>query len=287
MCMRRVRRILAIVVVAAVVLVSGGGAMAAEQATLTSVVREAFVQRMRAHGVDPAILFEAPAELTVSYPDGTARTYWRPFGEVIERLMPPVVVGEGAGPAGTPEVLVGNTTHLFGHFYQGPTSGAGACGRLTVTTSSVIPEAPFVPVSLAPLYLTPVPGALSPVIPPSSWMLPLYVAGGRVKHIHGSYNLFGFHTAGTLIGSGASTDTGAPDPYPVWLPMVTSMGLVRDWSIDFVGHAQFYQATARIDFFGFTICGTVGGMLLSDGVAIFDNRPLAPGLPVIGLPDIP
>jgi hypothetical protein len=281
--MRRTRTTLAALTVALSVLTTSAGQAAAP--TLGDRVRAALIDAALAANVDPDVVLSSPAELEIWYTDGPSETWTTTIGDTLEMMLPEVPTSiEGEGPLGTPEIFAGNTTHVFGDLYAGSTSGA-VCNGITVTDSALAPETPFAPVTGAPLFLTPVPGALSPVIPASSWILPAYSAGGKTRHVKGTYNTLGLHTVGTLVGSGASTASGAPAPSPVWLPMVHTLGLVEDRSIDFLGHALVFQAKFRVDAFGYTICTAVGGMLLSDGVAIFDNHKVL-GVEV-AFPDIP
>lgn len=281
--MRRTRTAMAAAAMATALLTAGAGNTTAP--TVGEITRARVIEAVRAANQDPNTLLSAPAELQVWYTDGPSRTWTTSMDEVMEMMFPDVPASvDGTGPLGTPEVLAGNTTHLFADLYTGSTSGA-VCGGITVTDSQVVPETDTVPVTGAPLYLTPVPSTLSPVIPASSWLLPAYLAGGKTRHIKGAYNTLGLHTVGTLIGSGASTASGAPAPYPVFLPMVHGVNFVEDASIDFVGQAAVFQARSRIDIFGYTVCLTVGGMLFSDGIAIFDNHKVV-GVEA-GFPDIP
>lgn len=281
--MRRTRTAFAAATVAMSVMTAGVGHSAVP--TVGDITRARIVEAARAADLDPDSVLTAPAELQVWYTDGPSKTWVVTLDDVIDMMLPEAPASvEGSGPLGTPEVLAGNTTHLFADLYAGSTSGA-TCGGITVTDSKNVPETPFVPVTGAPLYLTPVPGTLSPVIPASSWILPAYAAGGKTRHVKGSYNLLGLHTAGTLLGSGASTASGAPAPYPVFLPMVHGLNFIQDRAIDFVGQALVFQAKVRYDLFGYTLCTAIGGMLLSDGVAIFDNHKVL-GVEA-GFPDIP
>lgn len=281
--MRGTRTTLATLMIALSLMSTSTGHTAAP--TLADRARIALTDAAIAANVDPSVVLTSPATLQIWYTDGPTKTWDTTIGDVLEMMLPEVPTSvEGNGPLGTPEVFAGNTTHLFADLYAGSTTGA-TCGGITVKDSAYAPETPIVPVTGAPLYLTPVPGALSPVIPASSWLLPAYTAGGPVRHVKGSYNVLGLHTVGTLIGSGASTASGAPDPAPVWLPMVHSLGLVEDASIDFLGNAIVFQAKFRFDLFGQTICTAVGGMLFSDGTAIFDNHKVL-GVEA-GFPDVP
>lgn len=264
---------------------SGRAARASEE-TVNGRFRVLVAQKAAEAGVDASVFLDATSTVTTYDERGVAHVSTRPFGEVLDALAPSISadVADADGPAGTPEVLAGNTTALFLTAFAGSTDDA-QCQSVTATRSAVAPDAPFVPVTAAPLLLTPVPGALEPVIPASSWILPAYVAGGPVQRIKASYT-YGLHTVGTLIGSGLSTAPGAPAPSPVWLPMAHSVGFVEDHSIDFVGHVLgFTHAEFRLDLFGYTICGGAGALPLSDGVAIFDNHEVA-GTQV-DLPDVP
>lgn len=262
-------------------------------------LRALFSERMRALGSSPQRLFSSPATITV-WDEHGPRTATRPFGEVVSGLgdvSAPIAAGEG--PYGTPEVVAGNITDIFGGAWFGPDDDADEnCSSINVQRSATAPntydlaqevaEATGVPlvnpvqVTLAPLFLTPIPGALEPVIPSTSWAMPAYTWLGPTLHITGNYDL-GLHTVGTLLGSNVSTASGA-DPYPVWTPMTTT-GFVEDRAIDFVGQALFVNANLRESSFGFTVCATVGALVFSNGVAIFDNHP------VLGLdlefPDVP
>lgn len=258
-------RLVVIAVIAASALGSGG-AHATGAPTVREHVRDTLSARLTAEGIEPSSVLDREATLRVWFPDGTERTYTRTVREVLAEMTPPGKIENGTGPAGTPEIVVGNTTHIFLDLYFGSTSGA-VCGGITVTDSATVPHTPTV--------IQPVPGP---------WPVPAYSVGGPTRHVTGSYNLMGLHTVGTLIGSAASTASGAPSPAPVWLPLAHT-GFVSDASVDFLGHAQVFQQRVRLDFFGTTICLTVGGMLLSDGIAIFDNRPIQGQ--TIGFPNVP
>src|SRR5687768_13104123 len=160
----------------------------AAEPTVQERFRTLISQEAADAGLEASVFLEAVATVTTYDEHGLARVSSRPFGEVLEALAPEISAGvaEADGPLGTPEVLAGNTTALFLTAYAGDTDDA-QCQSVTATRSAVVPEAPFVPVTAAPLLLTPVPGALEPVIPASSWILPAYLAGGPVQHIKASY----------------------------------------------------------------------------------------------------
>lgn len=260
--------------------------------------RALFTQRAQSAGISVDDLFDIEATVTTYGPEGAVTTR-RPFGEAIARIgdVPTPVLGEG--PYGTPEYVAGNISNLFAGLWIGPSDEADEhCGYTRVRQSTIVPNTytlakqaadaaglPLtnpVPVTLAPMYLTPVPATAEPVIPLTSWAMPAYVWLGPTLHITAQYDL-GLHTVGTLLGSSASTATGA-DPYPVWAPMVTS-GFVQDRSIDFLGQGLFVDASIRENLFGYTLCGTIGALVASNGVAIFDNHPVL-GLD-LALPDLP
>lgn len=269
----------------------------AEMPTIAQRYRALFADKISAAGMDADAVFASPATITVYGSDGSVQRYTRSFGEVVDNLAPSIQasVTQASGPAGTPEYVAGNITEIFGSLWAGSTSEAAAnCQSVSVKQSSVVPDtyavasaagypAPFVPVTLAPLYLTPVPGALSPVIPASSWALPAYAWLGPTLHIKARYTL-GLHEVGTLIGSNVSTASGAPSPYPVWAPMAT-LGFLADHSMDFLGQGLFIHAEVRTDLFGYTACGGLGTLLLSNGTAIFDNHKVLGA--DIGFPDLP
>lgn len=240
-----------------------------------------------------------PVTLEIWGETGLRRTT-RPFGEIVARFGDLDAPLTGEGPYGTPETVGGNLSHLFAGFWAGAEDeGDARCPQVRVHRSTTVPDTyaaaatvsdatgvPVVnpiPVTGAPLYLTPIPDATSPVIPASSWAVPAYLWLGPTLHITARYDL-GMHTVGTLLGSNISTDTSGPDPYPVWTPMTTT-GFVADGSIDFLGQGLFASAGFDESFFGYRVCGAFGALVLSNGAAIFDNHP------VLGLdpafPDLP
>ncbi|HVL88726.1 MAG TPA: hypothetical protein VM841_00680 [Actinomycetota bacterium] len=299
--MTSTRRFLLTAVAAALLATTTAGNATRVQ-TVPERFRAMFEQKAAEFGVDLETLLNAPATISV-HGDGEVREYVRPFGEVLRNLYPDTAASSAMaqGPLGTPEYAAGNITHLFATLWAGATSEAVAnCQSVSVRRSQTVPDTyalasqaggaagvpvpPIVPVTGAPLFLTPVPGLLSPVIPPASWILPAYAWLGPTMHITARYTL-GLHQVGTLIGSTVSTAQPAAAPYPVWLPMVSGASFAEDRSIDFVGQGLFFSASARLDAFGYTLCGGAGALALSNGAAIFDNHPVL-GISA-GLPDIP
>ena len=296
--MRGTRRIVALIAIgASAALPATPGTTATP--TAADRFRALFEERLAGTGIDAARLYDADATMTIWGETGPS-VVTRPFGEIVNGLgaVPaPIVAGEG--PFGTPEVVAGNITDLFGGIWFGPDDEADAnCGSARVQPSTLIPNTyttaklaadaagvPLVnptPVTLAPLLLTPIPGALASIVPVSSYALPAYAWLGPTLHITARYDL-GLHGVGTLIGSNVSTATGA-DPYPVWTPMTTS-GFVEDRSIEFLGQGLFIHASVRQSLAGYTVCGTIGALALSNGVAVFDNHPIL-GTDV-AFPDLP
>lgn len=219
----------------------------ATTATPPSDLRVAIAAKARAAGIDPAELFAG--KITVGKPqaDRTLKPVVMTVGEALDELDR--LAGSStrdSGPAGTPEIVAGDTLHAW------VAVGSGS-QLLSVSESTIVP-------------------ATDPIILPPPATFLAFDVGGPVKHIVGSYD-FGLHTAGTLAGSNVDTAPGASTP--VWLPVVTT-GVVQDTSIDFLGHAAFFQA--QFCLFGY--CIAAGGML-ADGVMLFDNN-----LP-LGLPSIP
>ena len=247
--MTRSIRITAVGAMTALITMAVAPGADATPATETSGLRLLVAAEARAAGVDPNRLFAGT--ITVGRPTakGTLEPVALTVGEALDQLS--AFAGAGtreSGPAGTPEVVVGDTLHAWA------SAGSGS-QLLTVTESALVPATPPV------------------LLPPPATVLAFDV-GGTLKHIVGDYE-FGAHTAGTLAGSNVDTAPGASNGAPVWLPVVSS-GLVTDTSIDFLGHAILVQG----EFCIFGYCVAVGG-LLGDGVMLFDNT-----LP-LGLPSIP
>lgn len=244
--MNRSVRITAVAALASSVLLAGApGAGAAS--SQPPRLREVVAAKARLAGVEPSALFSG--RLTVGRPqkDHTLKLVEVSVGQALDELD--AALGSStkeSGPAGTPEVVVGDTLHAW------VATGSGS-QLLAVTDSALIP-------------------ATDPVLLPPPATILAFDVGGPVRHIVGDYD-FGIHTAGTLAGSNVDTAPGASTP--VWLPVVTT-GIVQDNSIDFLGHAAFFQS--QFCLFGF--CIAAGG-LLGDGVMLFDNT-----LP-LGLPSLP
>lgn len=163
-----------------------------------------------------------------------------------------------SGPAGTPEIQVGNVIH--GAF----TAGFGAQRPYTVTQSAVVPATEAL---IAPVPGTPATSPFAVV----SW-------GGPVVQVKGA-GYTGAHVVGGPVFN-ASTDSGGSDG--IWLSG-RSTGTVSDSAIDYTGHAGVL-VNQRFCLLGY--CAGVG-VLIGDGVAIFDSAPLVAGTPKPETPTLP
>jgi hypothetical protein len=200
----------------------------AESGSLAERWRGLVEDAARQHGVDPARLFAAPMAW-----EGDLQGLPRTLGEALDAFGAlPSPAPRAPGVAGTPELMVGNTVHLYTNVALGNALG------YQVRNSALVPATPPV------------------VLPPPATPL-FFEAGGPLRSIKGSYAA-GLHTAGTVAGS--SVDTAASGPF---VPVLTS-GLLADNRIDFLGHATYAQGQAC-----FIICVAAGGMA-ADGVALWD-----------------
>lgn len=182
--------------------------------------------------------------------DGSTGTRTLTARAVIERFRSVPVSSQSAGPGlvdGVPEVLAGNLAHAYISF----------TGRLgySVHRSTVVPATPGAVVS------DPVTG------------LPLLTEyGGPLLQVKGSGWAVGLHSAGYAPG-GANVDLAEGGPYAG----PAAAGFVSDSSMDFAGHGSVEQVCVTIPFVG---CILSFGLLLGDGVAVFDSS-LPAGLPLI------
>ncbi|HVE94628.1 MAG TPA: hypothetical protein VNB24_06875 [Acidimicrobiales bacterium] len=244
--MSRTTRLVALFALSALVSTAAAPPAPATSAPL-STLRQAVAAEARAVGIDPELVFAATISVGQPQADGTMKSVEANVGALLDELS---ALGgsssRGSGPAGTSEVVVGDTLHVW------VAAGSGS-QLLSVTDSALVPSTPPV------------------ILPPPATTL-AFDAGGPVRHIVGDYD-FGLHTVGTVLGSNVSTDSGSGAP--AWLPVVSG-GFVQDNSIDFLGHALFVQGQAC--FFGFCFAA---GALLGDGAVLFDNTfPLAlPSIP--------
>lgn len=223
--------------------------------TLADQLRAYVATEAEKNGIDPAIVFAAEVTLEEWSPSGTQQSTMT-FDAALERLFggrPAVDVGalgsvDSNGPAGTPEILVGDTLHLYVHFAIGC-----APAGYRFTQSAVVPATPRV-MPLGPLVL--------------------YDVGGPLYNVKGNY-LLGLHTAGVLLGTGVTTAQDGPFLNAPTNPTGVLLGVLLDRSIDFVGHASGGQTFRCITFFGIPLFSIGAGTLLADGVAQFDARPIA------------
>ncbi|MBI4730202.1 MAG: hypothetical protein HY775_12020 [Acidobacteria bacterium] len=229
-----VRRV-AVALCAALELGPAAGAAHGDQSAAARL-RAVVEREAAARGLDGAVVLAAPLTLDVLLPDGTSRTETRSIGELIDRFAQGTIAG--SGPAGTPEINVGDVVHGYINIAW------GSALAYSVHDSAVVPATP-------PVFLPP---------PATGY---LYDAGGPVRNVKGSY-LIGLHTAGTVFGSNVDTAAG-PAPYPVWLPVVTG-GLVLDGKIDFAGHGVVAQG--QFCFLGLCVAA---GFIVGDGATLFDN----------------
>jgi hypothetical protein len=231
--MRRAAAILAM----ALVLPAAAGAQGSHTAER---LRARIAREARAAGLDPSWVMSHPLTLRVLHADGRESRTTVTVEQVIERIaLRATLAAPVAGPA---EVTAGDLIHL----YANACFPCASAELYTITTSAVVPATPPV------------------LLPPPATPL-FFDAGGPLTQVKGGGWIIGTHTAGTVVGSNVDTGTGAPAPWPVWLPVVTT-GVLADTSIDFIGHA----AVAQGEFCAFSFC-LAAGALVGDGLALFDD----------------
>ena len=225
---------------------AAGGATSSSAEAAGATIADA----ARRAGIDVSQLMTEQVTITTSYPDGRTAQTKASLAHAIDAVaraqasaVPPV-----AGPA---ELNAGDLLHVYAKYCFPCASALG----YAVSTSAVVPATP-------------------PVLLPAPATALFFDVGGPLTQVQGGGWLIGIHTVGTVLGSNVDTGSGAPAPFPVWLPVVTA-GLVTDTSIDFIGHAIVAQGEACL----LTFCIAVGTMV-GDGLTLFDNT--APvSLPVL------
>lgn len=215
----------------------------AAEPDLASQLRAIVAEAANAHGLDPDVVLRAPIDFEVLHADGTSTTMSLSLEEVLDILDAPHAAPAYNGVAGTPQLMVGDTLHLYINF------GVGNALAYNVHRSAFVPATP-------PLVL---PAPLTPLA---------FDVGGPLTQVQGGNWIVGVHTVGTVIGSNADTAGSGP-----FLP-VRDAGLITDQRIDFAGHASVAQGQAC--FFGF--CFAVG-LMVGSGAAMWDNADAA--LPVV------
>ncbi len=227
----------------ALALVPAMGAEAARRPqTMADVMKARVVREARAYGFDAKAVLQSRQTVFITGRDGTTITRSMRTIDAIRHLAANIVMPKSdgrraaaqPGPGGTPEINVGDLVHAY------VTVGRNAPFAYSITESAVVPATPPVTATM-PLF---------------------FEAGGPLTQIKGGNWTIGGHGVGTTIGS--NIDTGAGGPY---LPVVNTAA-VFDSSIDFIGHADALQV--RICFFG--ICFATIGVMVGDGVTLFDNK---------------
>lgn len=200
------------------------------------------------------------------------------------------------GILGTPQANAGNILHvLINATVETWTSANGfpfgiartalppapAVQGYNVAESGLTPSTPVLAVP-NPLLLT---GTAVPPELPQTLNEPILVlhAGGRLKSVQASNYLVGFHSAGTtVIGSNTDTEARATtedDPWPIWLPVLTSSLSRPDSQFDFLGFAIVGQGQSctTVPSSGsrvFARICTLIGTVIGDGASLFDGGPV-------------
>jgi len=245
------RKAIATLTCIAAILPFGGVRASTASHTMADIARQELAKIASSYGVDPAAAMAAPQTFDVFNADGTTTTVTMTTAQILDRMdglaVPRRATGPGLAP-GVPETLVGDLTHFY------ISVGFSVPSSYAVTSSAAIPSTP---------------GA---VVPNPAGGLPLFTEyGGPVIQVKGGGWTLGGHFAGYAAG-GINVDLAGGGPYAG--PVLT---LILDGTIDFVGHGSVAQPCI-FSFFG--ICLLRAGLVLADGVALFDST-LPAGIPIL------
>jgi hypothetical protein len=204
-----------------------------ETIRIADFVRETLAQQAEAQGHDAQALLARPQ--TIEHHDENGQHHSPPMSlsaaidEIFQDLHMAIPTN---GIAGTNELVIGHTLHLWIYLGDDPIPG------YEIHNSQFIPHTP--PISAPPAVEDP---------------------GGPTRNVKGSDWTLGLHVAGLGEAVGISTHETGPYPNPD-----THLAFLPDARIDFIGHATIDQTMDCS--FGFCL-GT--GLMIANGIAQFDG----------------